>query len=218
MGNLTGKPLKEQIREQKRLIDRSIRQLEREKFNLDKNEKKLIIDIRNSAKKNQMKTVEIQAKDLVRLRNNSSKFTNLIAQLRAISLQITTMQSTHTMTQSMKNITSSMNKLNKTMNLPELNKIMAEFMKQNEMMNMKSDMISDTIDDTFDSVEDENETKNIVSQVLDELGIQMNENLSNVPDRQINNNNTTQQDNIQSNTNKQEEDSLEVRMAKLNNK
>lgn len=115
MGNALGpqKSMKEIIREQKRMVDRSIRQLDREKLNLERDEKKLTNEIKVSAKKNQLKAVRVQAKDLVRIRKNQEKFVNLTAQLRAISLQMTTMASTHAMTQSMKQITSSMMKLNK---------------------------------------------------------------------------------------------------------
>jgi charged multivesicular body protein 2A len=183
MGNTFGnqKNMKELIREQKRFVDRSIRQLDREKMNLERDEKKLTMEIKTSAKKNQMKAVRIQAKDLVRIRKNQEKFVNLVAQLRAISLQMTSIQSTHAMTTSMKQITSSMMKLNKQMNLPQLTKIMQEFAKQTEQMDMKQEMIGDAIDDTMDTTEDEEETDQIVNQVLDELGVQLDDNLVNAP-------------------------------------
>ena len=56
MGNLFApeKPLKEVIRENQRLLKKSIRELEKEIKNLEANEKKLIAEIKKSAKANQM--------------------------------------------------------------------------------------------------------------------------------------------------------------------
>ena len=56
MGNLFApeKPLKEIIRENQRMLKKSIRELEKEIRTLETNEKKLIADIKKSAKANQM--------------------------------------------------------------------------------------------------------------------------------------------------------------------
>ena len=40
--------------------------------------------------------------------------------------------------------------MNKSMNLQEMQKIMMEFEKQNEMMGMKEDAMNDAIDDVMD--------------------------------------------------------------------
>lgn len=64
MGNLLGKnkPLKEILRENKRMINRAIRELDREKAGLEREEKRLIIEIKKAAKENQMSSVKIMAK------------------------------------------------------------------------------------------------------------------------------------------------------------
>lgn len=55
MGNVFAqKPLKEIVRENQRLIKKSIRELEKEIKNLESNERKLIADIKKHAKLNQM--------------------------------------------------------------------------------------------------------------------------------------------------------------------
>jgi charged multivesicular body protein 2A len=64
MGNILGKekPLKEVMRENKRTITRAIRELDREKVGLEKEEKRLTMDIKKAAKENQMQSVKIMAK------------------------------------------------------------------------------------------------------------------------------------------------------------
>jgi charged multivesicular body protein 2A len=64
MGNILGKekPLKEVMRENKRTITRAIRELDREKVGLEKEEKRLTAEIKKAAKENQMQSVKIMAK------------------------------------------------------------------------------------------------------------------------------------------------------------
>lgn len=81
--------LLEIVREQKRALNRSIRSLERESRKLEAEEAKLIMQIKKSAEKGQMKSINIMAKDLVRMRKHREKFASLKAQLRAISLNLT---------------------------------------------------------------------------------------------------------------------------------
>ena len=47
--------------------------------------------------------------------------------------------------------------MNKKMNLPEIQKIMMEFEKQSEIMDMKDEMMSDAVDDVIGEEEDEEE-------------------------------------------------------------
>ena len=183
MGNAFGsrKSMREIIREQKRMVDRAARALERDRQNLEREEKKLIADIKKSAKENRLGPVRIMAKDLVRIRKHQEKFTNLTAQLRAISLQMTSMQSTQSISEAMRKVTRSMQKLNKQVNLPQLQQVMRDFAKQSEQLDMKQEMIGDSIDDVMDDGEDEKESELIVNQVLDEIGVTLGEGLVDVP-------------------------------------
>ena len=76
MGNVFGKdkPLKEVLRENKREINRAIRELDREKMNLEREEKRITMEIKKAAKENQIASVKIMAKDLVRTRQHIAKF------------------------------------------------------------------------------------------------------------------------------------------------
>ena len=69
MGNVFGrdKPLKDVLRENKRMINRAVRELDREKMQLEREEKRLTMEIKKAAKEQQMSSVKIMAK--VRTRN-----------------------------------------------------------------------------------------------------------------------------------------------------
>ncbi|KAK7411885.1 hypothetical protein VNO78_03328 [Psophocarpus tetragonolobus] len=171
----------ELLRENKRMLDKSIREIERERQGLQAQEKKLISEIKKSAKQGQMGAVRVMAKDLVRTRHQVEKFYKLKSQLQGVSLRIQTLKSTQAMGEAMKGVTKAMGQMNRQMNLPSLQKIMQEFERQNEKMELTSEMMGDAIDDALEGEEDEEETEDLVNQVLDEIGIDINQELVNAP-------------------------------------
>ncbi|KAF8388755.1 hypothetical protein HHK36_025435 [Tetracentron sinense] len=171
----------ELLRENKRMIDKSIREIERERQGLQAQEKKLILEIKKSAKQGQMGAVKVMAKDLIRTRHQVEKFYKLKSQLQGVALRIQTLKSTQAMGEAMKGVTKAMGQMNRQMNLPSLQKIMQEFERQNEKMEMVTEVMGDAIDDALEGDEEEEETEELVSQVLDEIGIDINSELLNAP-------------------------------------
>ncbi|XP_072967718.1 vacuolar protein sorting-associated protein 2 homolog 1-like [Typha angustifolia] len=171
----------ELLRENKRMLDKSIREIERERQGLQTQEKKLIAEIKKTAKQGQMGAVKVMAKDLIRTRHQITKFYALKSQLQGVSLRIQTMKSTQTMGEAMKGVTKAMRQMNRQMNLPQLQKIMQEFERENEKMEMVSEVMGDAIDDALEGDEEEEETEELVNQVLDEIGIDINAALVKAP-------------------------------------
>eukprot|EP00803_Ostreobium_quekettii_P009453 evm.model.scf_5.11 EVM.evm.TU.scf_5.11 scf_5:137000-139719(+) len=161
----------ELLRENKRNLDKAIRELDRERQALQNQEKKLIAEIKKTAKQGQMEAVKVMAKSLVRNRHAVTNMFGLKSQLQAVSLRIQTLKSTQAMADAMRGATKAMKVMNKKMNIPALQKIMREFEMQNEKMEMTSEMMGDAIDDVFEGEEEEEETDDLVNQVLDEIGI-----------------------------------------------
>mmetsp|Transcript_46606 Transcript_46606/g.64786 ORF Transcript_46606/g.64786 Transcript_46606/m.64786 type:complete len:215 (-) Transcript_46606:12-656(-) len=197
----------EMMREYKRSLDRTIRELDRERTKLQQQEKKTIAEMRKMAKQNQMDAVKIMAKDLVRTRRYITKFYKMRAEMQAVGLRLQTMKSTQTMTNAMKGCTKTMMKMNSKMNLPAMRKIMMEFEKQNEIMGMKQELIEDTIDEVMDDEGDEEEeTEEMISQVLDEIGLDFNQKIG-APDAALGQK--------QGAGEAEEEDDLQARLDKL---
>jgi len=168
------------MREQQRLVQRSIREIERERMSLQNNEKKTIIEIKKLAKQGQTAAAKILAKDLVRTRSYITKMYNMRAQLQAVSMQLTTMKTTAAMNQAMAGATKAMMRMNSKMNLPAMQKIAMEFQKQSEMMGMKEEMIEDTLSELGEDDEDE-ESEELINQTLEEIGIDLGASLASVP-------------------------------------
>jgi len=171
----------ELLRQNQRALNKAMRELDRERARLEQQEKKVIADIKKMAKQGQMDAVKVMAKDLVRTRHYCKKFMMMRANIQAVSLKIQTLKSQDSMAQAMKGVTNAMRSMNKQLNLPQIQQIMMEFERQTEIMDMKEDMMNEAIDDAMGDENDEEETDAIVTQVLDELGIQMSDQLANLP-------------------------------------
>jgi len=169
--------LQEQMRINKRQINKAIRELDRERNNLGMQEKKLITEIKAMAKKGQMNSCTILAKDLVRTRNYQQKFMEMRCQLQGVNLRLQTMKSTESMSSAMKGVTQVMVRMNHQMNIPQLNNIMKEFIQENERMEMLQEIMADTVDDAMEGEGDEEEEKAIVERVLAEIGLDLGDNI-----------------------------------------
>jgi len=183
MGNIWGKeiPLSDLIKQNKRMVNKAIRELDRERRRMESEEKKLVADIKKMAAAGQMGAVKIQAKELVRTRSYITKFIQLRAHLNAVSLKIQTVKSHEAMASAMKSTTTAMTKMNQKFNLPGLQKIMMEFQRENEKAEMTMEVMGDTMDDVMTDADDEMEEEAIVSKVLDELGVGLNEAIPDAP-------------------------------------
>jgi charged multivesicular body protein 2A len=158
-----------------------MRDLDKERVKLEQQEKKLITEIKTAAKKGHDGACKTMAKDLVRTRKYIQKFYQMKTQLQAVSLRIQTMRSNQAMADAMKGCAKAMKKMNKQVNLPEIQKIMMNFEKESEIMDMKEDMMNDAMDDVMDEAEDEEESDMIVRQILDEIGIGATAAMGDVP-------------------------------------
>merc|ERR1740124_424578 len=133
------------------------------------------------AKQGEMSAVKVMAKDLVRTRRYVKKFIMMKANIQAVSLKITTLKSQGAMANAMKGVTKAMGGMNKQMNMPQMQKIMMDFEKEADTMDMKEEMMNDVMDDVMGAEEDEEESDQLVNQVLDELGLSLGEELGAVP-------------------------------------
>jgi charged multivesicular body protein 2A len=102
--------------------------------------------------------VKIMAKDLVRTRRYIKKFMLMKANIQAVALKVQTLRSQNAMADAMRGVTKAMQNMNKQMNLPQIQKILQEFEKQSEIMDMKEEMMNDAMDDAMEDEGDEEET------------------------------------------------------------
>ncbi|RKP09340.1 Snf7-domain-containing protein, partial [Thamnocephalis sphaerospora] len=171
----------EQLRAHQRALTKAQRELDRERSRLETQERRLVADIKKTAKAGQMSACKVMAKDLVRTRKYIQKFYQMRTQLQGVGLRIQAMRSNQQMAEAMKGATKVMKSMNRGMNLPALQRIMQEFEMESEAMDMKEEMMSDAVDDVMMDEEDEEEEELIIKQVLDEIGVQLDQQLVDAP-------------------------------------
>ncbi|OCF58205.1 charged multivesicular body protein 2A [Kwoniella mangroviensis CBS 10435] len=175
----------ERLRQHQRSLQKAQRELDREKGKLEAQEKKTMADIKRNAKAGNMNACKILAKDLVRTRRYIQKFTQMRVQLQAVSLRMQTLRSNEQMATAMKGATRAMGQMNRSLNLPQIQKIMNDFEKESSTMDMKEEMMSDAVDDAMEDEDEgegeEVESDKILKEVLDEIGMNMNESLASAP-------------------------------------
>ncbi|KAK8022416.1 hypothetical protein PG993_013183 [Apiospora rasikravindrae] len=180
----------ERLRKNQRMLDKAIRELDQMRVKLEKQEKTLQTQIKQSAQKGQMGAAKIQAKDLVRTRSLLTlsttqpryveKFYSMRSQLQKISLRLQTHRTNEQMMQAMKGATMALGSMNKSMNLPALQRIAMEFERENDIMEQRQEMMDDAIDDAMDTgIEEEGDE--IVEQVMEELGVDLNQAFGETP-------------------------------------
>ncbi|KAK6937762.1 Snf7 family [Dillenia turbinata] len=172
---------KEALRESKREMAVATRGIEREITALQLEEKKLVAEIKRTAKTGNEGATKILARQLVRLRQQIANLQGSRAQMRGIATH-TQATSAHTsVAAGMKGATKAMAAMNKQMAPTKQMKVMQEFQKQSAQMDMTSEMMSDTIDDALDNDEAEDESEELTNQVLDEIGVDVASQLSAAP-------------------------------------
>jgi charged multivesicular body protein 2A len=181
MGNVWGerKTIKQIIREQKRINNRSIRDLDRELNRVKREQKKAQNEMKRLAKQGQMQAVKHLAKDIVRMKQSETNFIKLKAELRSLSAAMDSMAATAQLQKCMTNVSRTLGMLSNQVKLPELQAALMKYQIESEKMEMKQDMINDALDDAMDA--DSDAEDELVQKVLDEVGLQLNDDLVDAP-------------------------------------
>ena len=124
----------------------------------------------NPAKDNALSTM---AKQLVSTRQQKEKLISSKYQLGAMNTKASVMTSQLGAAQAMKSVTGAMGKMNDAVDAKEMTKMMMEFQKQTEIMNVKEELMDDALTDAFDNEDIEEEAEQITNQVLAELGVEL---------------------------------------------
>ncbi|KAK9726414.1 hypothetical protein RND81_05G213400 [Saponaria officinalis] len=176
---------KEALRESKREMANATRGIEKEISSLQLEEKRLVAEIKKTAKLGNEAATKILARQLVRLRKQISNLQASRAQMRGIATHTQAMHAQTSVASGLKGATKAMSAMNKQMAPAKQMKILQEFQRQSAQMDMTTEMMSDAIDDALDNDEAEEETDELTNQVLDEIGVDVASQLSTAPKGKI---------------------------------
>ncbi|KAL7172617.1 hypothetical protein ACSBR2_032158 [Camellia fascicularis] len=156
---------KEALRESKREMTNATRGIEREITTLQLEEKKLVAEIKRTAKTGNEAATKILARQLIRLRQQIAKLQGSRAQMRGIATHTQAMSAQSSVAVGMQGASKAMASMTKQMSPAKQAKVIQEFQKQSAQMDMTTEMMSDVIDDALDNDEAEEETEELTNQV-----------------------------------------------------
>ncbi|KAG5250448.1 SNF7 family protein [Salix suchowensis] len=160
---------KEALRDSKRGMQNATRGLEKEIGALQQEEKKLVAEIKRTAKTGNEAATKILARQLIRLRQQIANLQGSRAQMRGIATHTQAMHAQSSVAVGLKGANKAMETMNKQMAPEKQMKVIREFQKQSAQMDMTA----------------EEETDELTSQVLDEIGVDVSSQLSAAPKGKI---------------------------------
>ncbi|EEF32484.1 Charged multivesicular body protein 2b-B, putative [Ricinus communis] len=176
---------KDALRTSKREMAVATRGIEREIASLQLEEKKLVAEIKQTAKTGNEAATKILARQLVRLRQQITNLQGSRAQIRGVATHTQALYASTSISTGMKGATKAMVAMNKQMAPTKQVKVIKEFQKQSAQLDMTIEMMSEAIDETLDKDEAEEETEELTNQVLDEIGVDIASQLSSAPKGRI---------------------------------
>jgi len=172
---------KEVVKQQKRNLNKTGRELDRDYKQLERQEKALELEIKKAAKLGNKQLATTYAKQLVAIRKQKSRNLSTKTKVGGIGHQMTAMQANAKMAESMGTATKAMGAMNKQVDPQQLSKTLQDFERESAKMDMTEEMMGDTLDDLLGESGDEEEQDAIVSQVLDEIGIEITGKMAGLP-------------------------------------
>ncbi|XP_010434289.1 PREDICTED: vacuolar protein sorting-associated protein 2 homolog 2-like [Camelina sativa] len=176
---------KDALRTSKKEMAVATRGIEREITSLQLEEKRLVAEIKKTAKTGNEAATKILARQLVRLRQQITNLQGSRAQIRGVTTHTQALYASTSISSGMKGATTAMVAMNKQMAPTKQAKVIKDFQKQSAQLDMTIEMMSEAIDETLDKDEAEEETEDLTNQVLDEIGVGVASQLSSAPKGRI---------------------------------
>ncbi|XP_067838350.1 E3 ubiquitin-protein ligase RNF103 isoform X2 [Heptranchias perlo] len=146
------------IRKEMRVIDRQIRDIQRE-------EEKVKRSVKDAAKKGQKDVCTILAKEIVRSRKAVGKLYASKAQMNSVLMSMKNQLAIARVTGALEKSTDVMKAMQNLVKIPEIQATMRDLSK--EMM--KAGIIEEMLEDTFESMEDEEEMEEAAEMEIDKI-------------------------------------------------
>ncbi|BFZ53097.1 Vacuolar protein-sorting-associated protein 24 [Savitreella phatthalungensis] len=159
----------EQVRTWQRTLRGEMRQMDRQINGLSSSELKTKREIKALAKKGDVKSCRMLARELVRARKHVNRMHASKATLNSLSLQLNEQLATIKITGALQKSTLMMKEVNTLVRLPELTRVMGQLQMEMTKAGIMDEMMSDVLDISEFDEEGEEEADEEVERVLGEI-------------------------------------------------
>jgi charged multivesicular body protein 2A len=160
-------------KEQAAVLQKTVRDLERERAKLERKEAALMATLKSAAKRGKTDSAAATAKEIVHNRRHAKRLHDMTVQMQGVVLHLRTISTTQTMADTMRKTAKLMKRMNARLNAPSINQIVMDFEQQSMKLGMTGEIISESLDGALDGDDDEEDTEDLISQVLEEVGLGM---------------------------------------------
>lgn len=173
--------LKEQQRNNDKLLRTTDREVERDRRHLEREEKQLILEIKKNVKEGNQQACKVLAKQLVQIRKQKNRTFEIKSKISGVRSQNRMIGTNAKLTEAMATTAKTMKNINQVLKPEQVAATANSFREASMKMDMTDEMINDSLDDILNDSDDEKETDAIVSQVLDEIGIEISGKMAAAP-------------------------------------
>ena len=172
MGNSQPKKTPQEIaKENRRIVAKSLRHLERERGKLEREEPKILNDIKKLAPKGLHGPAKVRAKDLARLRNQVSQLYILGSQLKGINMQLASVSGNAAVMEALQKSTQAISAVEGSMSIKDIMNMCKEYSKESEKLGMKQEMMGDAMEEVLDTGDVDAESDKIYAQICDDINV-----------------------------------------------
>jgi charged multivesicular body protein 2B len=162
--------LSEIARDGKKEIRSGKRDVERQRITLQREQKRVELEIKKAARQGNEGVVRTLAKQLIQLRAQDAKLLGFSANMGSMEMQMTSMAATSSMSDAMAKAAGALKQQNQHLQRSNMVGVARDFSMANERMGMTQEMMDDTLADAFE--DDEMAEEDLISQVLGEVGVE----------------------------------------------
>lgn len=169
------------MREHRRMIDKALNAVHLDKDALDTQEQNSLRIARQAGARNDLNTVRAHVRQVARVRQMRTQMDALTFKLTNTRMQIASLSSQHALATVMHNLAKTMVRMNQTINMPQMQHIVSSFERESMRMHTTGEMIDDALDTQLDSTELESDQNEMENQIMDEIGLHLQDSMINTP-------------------------------------
>jgi hypothetical protein len=122
---------------------------------------------------NPQKAAKSFAREFVRIKSQTSKMTEFVGELKAVTLRISSISTLNELSNAMELAGKAISLVSSKLDTQKLAEISKNLMKEDEKLNMKQDMMSDIFEGIGESMSDPMEEQKLYEQVLKDVGLEV---------------------------------------------
>src|SRR3989338_231887 len=176
-GGSKGQTTQQAVRAEKRRLDSSKRDVEREITGLRRTEQELIVQCKAEAKRGNTALARMKAKDVATVRAQIQKLTSVTGTLSSVSTQTTVAATNVSIAHAMGSASRALSTASGAVSVEDLQRSIYAIEQHKQAMEVTDEML----DDMFAQDEDEDEADSILAQVAEEIALVFGSRLSSTP-------------------------------------